>query len=254
MRILLTSVLLIFISITTTSLNIADNDWRLLDVKEKKSLLQDLRESFEYTKLESHFEITSYPDASTSNAFDSESGKLFISGNFSKTVMMGMETFRDGQYVVTIDRNDNIITVGNEKKSDKRYDKFWLEFITEDCEIYLLESTTGKTLRFVYPKGLDYSSTVIEITNENILKKSILYFSGAVAVDPDNPKSSKSKPRIEFNYSLFNTNPVINDNIFKYEHVLKIVDNRIDLSNEFKKFRLVDTRIESLSNPINSRP
>lgn len=239
---------LIFIGISTICSTDNFSEWKTLSESEKKQLMLDLQGTFNYSKLSFEFELRTFSTHETTTVADYEKGQSFIDGQFSKSIFMDLETFTDPNYEITINRSDKNILISNrDLENNKRSDLIWLKFITEKCQVSVLEADNQKSLRFVYPKGGEYESTIVVLDKENRITKSTVYLALAVSTNSSDTKAKKYKPRMEFSYLQFNTEPNFSSTIFDYSSIVQIEKNSAKLQPQYKTYQLIDTRIETLN-------
>lgn len=164
-------------------------------------------------------------------------------GSNFHSLLMGIHTIQNTNFKVVVDTQKQIILVSNPSElidlanSDLQNEKY----LNQCSSIKMKCEGQNCSYELVYDKMYPYSKIVFSF-NSLQAPLSIKMYLNKIVKTFSNETEIKDKPRIEINYSHYNTNVIFSENEFSEKKYIKVVSGKLKLTEAYKNYLLKDLR------------
>lgn len=190
----------------------------------------------------------SYSDYATTKPYDHSTGFYKRNNENLHSSAMGITTIQNEKLSLVIDTVNQIIVIKNKSEFNKTpVDSKSLSDLLDNVKSLKKQNRNeGETAyRLDFKPNELYSAFEFIINTKGQFTRIIYYYSREMQQDEENKNSLKGKPRMEINFSGYQTNTSFNyDKEFSEKIFLNEVAGKIVLNGNYKKYEMKDYRFE----------
>ena len=190
---------------------------------------------------------SSYVDYQSVVPYEKSIGYFMKRKNNYCSLLMGVTTIQNEKIKLSVNPQKKFISISSPDEYMKAV------FTQADFDLFSRFITSMKrdiigdlaTYRIEYKKGLSLSFYEMTVNNRNIITRMKLFYEREIAVDSENPKSKRSKPRMEIEFTNIKYGEQQSESRkFDTGKYIHLENGKYALSDEFKDYRLVDMRVK----------
>lgn len=220
------------------------------EVSSKEELISVYQKSMEWFSKNTNYKVdvkySSFSDHTIATPYDKSEGFYIRSNNNFHSMVLGVKTIQNERMRLVIDASSQIIIINNSAKNAQTpFDSRGFSELAEQLKaIKKQKNNIGEIIyRMEFkPNGL-YKAYEFKINESGLLTGVRYYYAKEMKEDEEDENSLKGTPRVEIDYSSYQTNVSLNyEKEFSEKKYFKEEGKKITLNSEYKTFELKDYR------------
>lgn len=244
-----------FAFVVTSIAFTSDLNWKNI-TREEFEKVKSLLENFysKNTTLSMTVTHASYKNYTTEIPHEQVAGYFRMNKNNYHSFLMGVEAIQNEKFKISVDSSQKLILVANpdnlgKEGGIKEMMKFNYELSRSQITAYkIAEVKGGKIHRVEFTQKLPYTAYEMDISEEGLLRKLVIYYRNEYPSDIEDEQSPKTKPRLSITFSEVSKVPVFSKDEFDHNKYITISDKKILPSTQFSGYKVADLRVSEKTN------
>jgi hypothetical protein len=245
--------LLISAGIITSFTNARVNqkaEWREISIKEYDDIIKKASAFYETDKkaYSINVSVSSFKTHTDMIPVESQDGFVIKSGANYHHYMMGVHSFQNKQYRFVVDSVEKTIMVANPEGESvqKMLMSTYEQFHSKIQKVQMISLKEFDKVKIVLSDKMRVSHVEMEFEKNGMLRKSTSFFRVKIAENSDDPKSTKTSPRIETVFTNYKENIKVDyAKEFSEAPYFSSREGKFFPTKKFEGYYIKDTRIKA---------